>query len=198
MEINLKEFDSTLSKGETIEWVGQSEPFPLKDSSNSGRLIMRWCLTAVVTVVLIIMYCVWAFKPEHNFSLPLVVIIAAVGLFIMLVPITDRRMILKKKYLVTNMNVITFTKESEKSIMSLENVDKADVYYTGKDTAHVVFSKNGAKETRVSGLRKLALIPRQADGEGDTPIVSMVFYNVKGVDLLKGSLPSRVKITEKK
>lgn len=185
-----------LDPGESVEWTGKPEPFHVMEPNNKKALYLRWILSAVIGVILIVLYSVYSsVRSDMEFMIIVPLIIAAVVVFIIIRPVADARTIMKKRtYAVTSQRVLVYENENTHPSMPLDGIDQVRFIRKEGGTADVVFGS--AVSTRWPNSLRSAAVVSEKNPEKSNQIEGMVFYNVKNSEQIRSLLAPGTKILD--
>lgn len=116
MENTRKDF---LRENEEIRWQGIQADFSLLDDTNRRPILLRWLLTAVLTVCVLAVYFAGKEVPSSGF-VGLVLLVAAI---MMGSPLVERWSLRQQRYWITNQRAILITRDKSVYSMELEKLD---------------------------------------------------------------------------
>lgn len=162
-----------LQADEKVLWAGKSADFKLVNSAMKSSLILRWIISIVVGLGLLIAYIAIYAGSEVFQPLIIVVIVAAFG-FLAARPFMDKSALVKKSgYCITDKRVLTC-------------IGNRDVYDLARNGLKVSFTEaeNGCIHAALGScagmaeakLRAKALSPKRGQGDG---VTGFVLYNVE-------------------
>ena len=162
-----------LKEDEKVLWAGRSADFKLAEGAMKTPLLLRWILSIVVGLGLLVAYIALYAGSEVFQPLIIVVIVAAFGFFFAR-PFMDKSALVKKgSYCITDKRVLTC-------------IAGKDVYELGRNGLKLSFTEgeNGCVHAALGScagiaegkLRARALSPKR--GQGDV-VTGFVLYNVE-------------------
>ena len=162
-----------LKEDEKVLWAGKSADFKLAEGAMKTPLLLRWILSALIGIALLVVYIAIYGGTEVFQPLIIVVIVAAFG-FLFARPFMDKSALVKKGcYCITDKRVLTC-------------IAGKDVYELGRNGLKVSFTEgeNGCVHAALGScagiaegkLRARALSPKR--GQGDV-VTGFVLYNVE-------------------
>ena len=105
---------AALRTDETPQWVGKAENFPLLTEQNKKSLLLRWGICAALAVLCTVGYLIAVVNSATKFNVGLELIILLLFGYTAMMPVLDRRKILRKcHYCVTNQRVIVTAGDNE-------------------------------------------------------------------------------------
>lgn len=108
-----------LRQGERIRWQSGTEPFPLLEKGEGGKIIGKWIGTAVVTVALLTLYI--GQVPEWSVKVAAAILVIAVMLA--LSPVMERWSLLGQRYWITDQRAILMTRDRSFYAIELPELD---------------------------------------------------------------------------
>ena len=162
-----------LKEDEKVLWAGRSADFKLAEGAMKTPLLLRWILSALIGIALLVTYIALYGGTEVFQPLIIVVIVAVFG-FLFARPFMDKSALVKKgSYCITDKRVLTC-------------IGNRDVYELGRNGLKLSFSEgeNGCVHAALGScagiaegkLRAKALAPKR--GQGDV-VTGFVLYNVE-------------------
>ena len=174
-----KTLNEYLREGEKVLWQGKTEVFPLLDSHTKFKTLVRWIVTAAVTVGLLAMYMA---KNEQR-SIGFIGLVLVVAIVIVAAPIMERRNLLGQKYWVTDQRAIMMSRDKTFYYMDLSQIDEVKIV---KDKASCDCLALGSEimEDTEKQLRWRACHPKidlQGQGPQDN-VLGLIFYCVSNAE----------------
>ena len=175
---------STLREGETLQWVGRAESFPLMDEANKKGNIIRWCICGLLFLAATIGYIVATASTDSTFNVILELIILIIFAYIAAMPLLDRRKILRRcHYCITDQRMLVVAGDNDKFSLNRKALKIRTV--PGTDGCITVLL-GAATDAPVKKHRVFTIVPPKSDLEND--VIGLIFYNVKDDSELRGLL----------
>ena len=184
MEIN-DTLKNITEPDEQIRWSGHPEKFALLDPGNKKKLLIRWIITAVMTLVCLIGYPLIIAGSDVKFSIWIPVIIVIIALYFFLRPVIDVKMLMGRTFVITDRRAAVIYKDGSVKAMMLDRI--TDVMFIDKNNGcgDVAIGKDAAT-AKNSKIRAIALVPREdIYSSDDSKISGIVFYNIKDFNAVK-------------
>ena len=175
---------AALHAGETIQWASKAENFPLLNSINKKSMLIRWIICGILAVLCTIAYIIAVMNTETKFNIILELIILLLFGYTALLPVLDRRKILKKcHYCITNQRAIVAASDNE--IYSL-NRKAVKIQTVPAEDGCITILMGAMTEAPAKKHRIATFVPPKSDS--DNEVIGLVFYNVKDDSLLRSLL----------
>lgn len=169
--------NGVLKDGEQVLWEGKPEPFKLLEGVYKKSILTLWGILGAVYVLAVVGYLSTAIKRGDPFAsiMMLVVVITVFIVFILTVPISDRKtLITSTRYILTDRRAIIINKAGVKS-MPVNKETPCKVAHLDNNTDVLYFGD--ACEIKADKSRKAAVAGITASGSKD--ITGLAFYGIK-------------------
>ena len=178
-EANNERLSSILEEGETVEWQGYSEKYPILTEDAKKGLYIRWSI-CICGIIMWAIYCIVFRNIDGASKFALVISMFLIILFFLymaMLPVLDRKKIIEKNsYYLTNRRAIFLDGGDNSYAMNLYGV-KAD-FLPAEDGNTTLVLRHNANHEIPKAVRTIAWKPLKDDYAGGI-ITDMVFYNVK-------------------
>ena len=175
---------AALRADETPQWAGKAEYFPLLNSDNKKSFLLRWIICGGLAVLCTVGYIIAVMNTETKFNVILELIILLLFGYTALMPVLDRRKILKKcHYCITNQRAIVAAGDND--IFSL-NRKAVKIQAVPAEDGCITILMGAMADTPAKKHRTATFVPPKSDG--DNEVIGLVFYNVKDDSLLRSLL----------
>lgn len=183
-QINDKKLQEELKEGEKLVWAGTPERFSATSGKGKAGFTKRCIFAIVGFVVILAAYMLILGSTSGSFSVPLVVIVAIVCLYVAVLPILDARKIsIKCSYYVTTDRVIEIIDAKEVFAIPLKDIN---VKFVPADEGCAVVLLGAAVKLPEKKYLVSTIVPVKDDKAEKA--VGVTFYNVKDTKELHAAL----------
>ena len=183
-QINDKKLQEELKEGEKIIWQGTPEKFTATAGEGKSAFTKRCIFSLIGFIVVIAAYLLLLSNSHAGVSVPLVVIVAIVFIYVALVPVLDAKKISTKcSYYVTTDRVIEVI--DAKEVFAIPRKD-INIKFVPHSDGNVVVLLGGAVKLPEKKYRVSTIVPVKDDKAEKA--IGVTFYNVKDSTELHAAL----------
>jgi hypothetical protein len=176
-----------LLNNETVLWSGKVVPFKLMEPPYDKKLPTRWIISAIAGVLIIALYLFYTLSNDMDVKIVLIIIIAAIVLFIALRPIIDKSKMEKKfTYVITNLRAVTFSGEDVVQSISFDKIKNVKLDLLSNGAGVILMGEFDEKD--VSKAREWAYAGKKND---QNEVLSMSFYSAEDANKAIQFLPRK-------
>lgn len=178
-------FQNNLEKGETINWMEYPQPFRLVEEDNKKSLYLRWILTPVIAILLIVI-CIILAQTQNRIMYLIVfpAIMIAAAFCVCLKPMLDAHILRNNRtYIITDRRVI-LVKSGNFYSLPLEKINEVRFVRRKNGYEDVIFGKP-ALQKPYTKVRKLAISPIEKPNGPMGAIIGGAFYNISDAEKIK-------------